>query len=74
MDVGDWLRGLGLGQYETAFRDNGVDAVVLPDLTDPDLLPPERLGVVLGHRNRLLKAIAGCSARPQLGRAYRRTP
>ena len=71
MDVGDWLRGLGLGQYETAFRDNGVDAVVLSDLTDSDL---EKLGVVLGHRNRLLKAIAGCSARPQLGRAYRRTP
>ena len=56
MDVGDWLRGLGLGQYETAFRDNGVDAVVLPDLTDSDL---EKLGVVLGHRKRLLKAIAG---------------
>jgi class 3 adenylate cyclase/predicted ATPase len=56
VDVGDWLRGLGLGQYETAFRDNGVDAVVLPDLTDSDL---EKLGVVLGHRKRLLKAIAG---------------
>ena len=55
MDVGDWLRSLGLGQYETAFRDNGVDAEVLPDLTDADL---EKLGVLLGHRKRLLKAIA----------------
>ena len=59
MDVGDWLRSLGLGQYETAFRDNRVDAEVLPDLTDADL---EKLGVVLGHRKRLLRAIAGLGA------------
>ncbi len=56
MDLGEWLRGLGLGQYETSFRENGVDAEILPDLTDADL---EKLGVLLGHRNRLLKAIAG---------------
>ena len=56
MDLGEWLRGLGLGQYETSFRENGVDAEVLPDLTDADL---EKLGVLLGHRKRLLKAIAG---------------
>src|SRR5271168_637664 len=59
MDVGEWLRSLGLGQYETAFRDNGVDADVLPDLTDSDL---EKLGVLLGHRKRLLKAIASLGA------------
>src|SRR5208282_5212482 len=56
MDLGEWLRGLGLGQYETSFHENGVDAQVLPDLTDADL---EKLGVLLGHRKRLLKAIAG---------------
>ncbi len=56
MDVGDWLRSLGLGQYEAAFRDNEIDAEVLPDLTDADL---EKLGAPLGHRKRLLKAIAG---------------
>ncbi len=56
MDLGDWLRGLGLGQYETSFHENGVDTEVLPDLTDVDL---EKLGVLLGHRKRLLKAIAG---------------
>src|SRR5271169_4284044 len=56
MDVADWLRGIGLSQYETAFGDNGVDADVLPDLTDADL---EKLGVLLGHRKRLLKAIGG---------------
>jgi class 3 adenylate cyclase/predicted ATPase len=56
MDLGEWLRSLGLGQYETSFLENGVDADVLPDLTDADL---EKLGVLLGHRKRLLKAIAG---------------
>ena len=55
MDVGSWLRSLGLGQYEAAFRDNAIDAEVLPELTDGDL---EKLGVLLGHRKRLLKAIA----------------
>jgi class 3 adenylate cyclase/predicted ATPase len=56
VDLGGWLRGLGLGQYEATFRENGIDADVLPDLTDTDL---EKLGVLLGHRKRLLKAIAG---------------
>ncbi len=55
MDLGEWLRGLGLGQYEPAFHENGVDDQVLPDLTEADL---EKLGVLLGHRKRLLKAIA----------------
>ncbi len=61
MDLGEWLRGLGLGQYETTFQENGIDAEVLPDLTDSDL---EKLGVLMGHRKRLLKAIAGlkCTA------------
>ena len=48
MDVGAWLRGLGLGQYEAAFRDNGVDAAVLPSLTAEDL---REIGVAAaGHR------------------------
>jgi class 3 adenylate cyclase len=55
MDVGAWLRGLGLGQYETVFRESEIDAEVLPDLTEGDLY---QLGVPLGHRKRLLKAIA----------------
>jgi len=59
MDVGEWLRSLGLGQYEAVFRDNEIDAEVLPELTDADL---DKLGVVLGHRKRLLKAIAGLNA------------
>src|SRR5260370_39781617 len=55
MDVGAWLRSVGLGRYELAFSDNSIDADVLPDLTDGDLL---QLGVNLGDRKRLLKAIA----------------
>jgi hypothetical protein len=54
-DVAAWLRGLGLGQYEAAFRDDGVDASVLPDLTAED---PKEMGVAaVGHRRKLLAAI-----------------
>ena len=59
MDIEKWLHGLGLQQYVTAFRDNAIDAEVLPELTDADL---EKLGVLLGHRKRLLKAIAALAA------------
>jgi SAM domain (Sterile alpha motif) len=60
MDVGDWLRSLGLGQHEALFRENEIDAEVLPELTEADL---EKLGVPMGHRKRLLKAIASLGAR-----------
>src|ERR1700692_3160703 len=60
MDVAAWLRGLGLEQYEPAFRDNYVDADVLPDLTAEDLIG---LGVTaIGHRRKLLSAIAELGA------------
>jgi hypothetical protein len=59
MDVGDWLRSLGLGQHEALFRENEIDAEVLPELTDGDL---EKIGGPLGHRKRLLKAIANLRA------------
>ena len=56
MDVGGWLRGLGLEQYATNFRDNKVDAAILPQLTADDL---KDIGVVaVGDRRRLLAAIA----------------
>src|SRR5277367_5923857 len=55
MDVGDWLRSLGLGQYETLFRQNDVEAEVLSELTAGDL---EKFGVSFWHRKRLLKAFA----------------
>src|SRR6516164_8114022 len=55
MNVHEWLRHLGLGQYEQKFRDNKIDADVLADLTDGDL---EKLGIPLGDRKRLLRAAA----------------
>ena len=55
MDLGGWLRSLGLGQYAAIFRENAIDETVLPDLTDQDL---EKLGVLLGHRRKLLRVIA----------------
>jgi class 3 adenylate cyclase len=56
MDVADWLRELGFERYEAAFRENDVDAELLHGLTDNDL---KDIGVnSLGHRRRLLEAIA----------------
>ena len=54
MDVAAWLRNLQLERYELVFRDNAIDAEVLPELSEADL---EKLGVVLGHRKKLLVAI-----------------
>src|ERR1700760_3026239 len=60
MDVGGWLRRLGLEQYEAAFRENKVDDTVLPSLTAEDL---KDLGVgFVGHRRKLLDAIAALRA------------
>ena len=64
MDVGGWLRSLGLSQYETLFRQNDIDAEVLSELTDGDL---ERFGVSFGHRKRLLKAIASLGSTEAVG-------
>jgi class 3 adenylate cyclase/predicted ATPase len=75
MDVGVWLRSLGLGEYEEKFRDNKIDAGVLADLTDGDLA---QLGLPLGDRKRLLKAIAVLAGPPSaatgLGSAQTRPP
>jgi class 3 adenylate cyclase len=60
MDIGGWLRGLGLERYEPAFRENEIDLRVLPELTADDL---KELGVAaIGHRRLLLKAIADLAA------------
>ena len=61
MDIVVWLRSLGLGQYEAAFRENEIDETVLPGLTAEDL---KELGVAaLGHRRKLLDAIAALRGR-----------
>src|SRR5215213_8346284 len=60
MDVGTWLRDLGLGQYEQVFRENDIDLAVLADLTADDL---SGLGIAsIGHRRKLLAAIAALRA------------
>jgi hypothetical protein len=60
MEIGVWLRELGLGQCEQAFRDNDVDFDLLTRLTAEEL---KEIGVAtVGHRRRLLDAIAGLRA------------
>src|SRR5215813_7040210 len=60
IEITEWLRDLGLGQYEPAFRANDVDAEVLPKLTVDDLIS---IGVTsVGHRRKLLEAIATLGA------------
>jgi class 3 adenylate cyclase/predicted ATPase len=55
MDLGGWLRNLGLEQYEAVFRENAIDDTVLHDLTENHL---REIGIPLGARLKLLKAIA----------------
>ena len=59
MNVAQWLNAIDLGQYEALFREHEIDAHVLPDLVEADL---EKIGVPLGHRKRLVRAIAALSA------------
>ena len=53
--IAHWLDGLGLGQYASVFAENAIDEEVLPELTEDHL---KELGVPLGHRLRIIKAIA----------------
>ena len=64
LDIGEWLRDLGLQSYEQAFRDNGVDLDVLPRLTADDL---KEIGVsAVGHRRKILDAFGKlAAARPE---------
>jgi class 3 adenylate cyclase len=54
-EIADWLDKLGMSEYAQRFAENGIDFSVLPDLTDQDL---KDIGVLLGHRRKLLRAIA----------------
>ena len=71
MDVRGWLRSVGLGQYEEKFRENKIDLDVLADLTDGDL---QELGVPLGDRRRILRAIAELNAHEPLPTQARPAP
>src|SRR5215831_12025749 len=53
-DIAEWLGRQGLGQYAQTFAENNIDYSVLPALTEDDL---EKLGITLGHRKKLLRAI-----------------
>jgi class 3 adenylate cyclase len=60
MDIGGWLRSLGLERYEAAFRDNEINEDVLPKVTAEDL---KDMGIgIVGHRRVLLEAIAALQA------------
>ena len=61
MDIADWLRSLGLAQYEQRFRDNAIDLEILPELTETHL---ERFEVLLGHRKRIFVRSPTCPPRP----------
>src|SRR6266576_521994 len=53
--IAEWLASIGLGEYAQRFAENAIDLSVLRDLTDQDL---NELGVLLGHRRKMLRAIA----------------
>ena len=53
--IADWLEKLGLAEYAQRFADNAIDLSVIRDLTEQDL---RELGVLLGHRRKILRAIA----------------
>src|SRR5262245_60927737 len=62
--IADWLEKLGMSEYAQRFAENRIDFSVLPDLTDQDL---EKLGVVLGDRRKMLRAIAAMAGVPAAG-------
>src|SRR5215472_12875892 len=65
MDLGGWLRSLGLEEYEAVFRENAIDETVLHDLTEDHL---REIGIPLGARLKLLKAIAALGTRAEATR------
>jgi class 3 adenylate cyclase/tetratricopeptide (TPR) repeat protein len=56
--IAEWLASLGMAQYTECFAKNRIDLSVLSDLTDQDL---KELGIVLGDRRKMLRAIGGLS-------------
>lgn len=58
-DLAKWLEGLGLGEYADAFAENAVDFRTVTALTEDDL---KELGLKIGHRRLLQKAVADLSA------------
>ena len=61
-EIAEWLEELGMSEYTQRFAENRIDLSVLPDLTDQDL---NDIGVVLGDRRKILRAIAKIDAEPE---------
>jgi hypothetical protein len=60
--IADWLKKLGMSEYAECFVRNDIDFTILSELTDHDL---EKIGVAsLGHRRKLLRAIASLEGVP----------
>jgi hypothetical protein len=60
--IAEWLANIGVERYAPAFADNDIDVSVLPHLTDADL---EKIGVSLGHRRKILAAVADTRTEPK---------
>ena len=54
LNIADWLEGLGMAEYAERFAENRIDISVLSELSDQDL---KELGVVLGDRRKMLRAV-----------------
>ena len=61
--IAEWLASIGLGEYAQRFSENAIDLSVVRDLTEQDL---KDLGVLLGHRRKMLRAIARACMAPML--------
>jgi hypothetical protein len=64
--IAEWLEKLGMSEYAQRFAENGIDFGVLPDLTDQDL---KDIGVLLGHRRKMLRGITELKGASAEGRA-----
>src|ERR1700730_3534143 len=71
LNIDGWLRRIGLEQYAQTFRDNAIDADVLRDLTDEHL---RELGLPLGARLKLLRAVAALGTSEQTAASPEITP
>src|SRR5262249_12605403 len=59
--IADWLEKLGTSEYAQRFAENDIDVEVLSELTDNDF---DRLGVSIGHRRKMMRAIRELAASP----------
>jgi SAM domain (Sterile alpha motif) len=71
LSIREWLHSLGLSEYAELFAENRIDLSILRDLTDQDL---KDLGIVLGDRRRLLRAISELAGTPSPARELATTP